>query len=427
MLGLFPRANEEASASSSSANESTHSADSSVLSQLEAMKQAQSEQAASMRLLESCISDMMGASRRSRDGSEHRTAESSISRSMSPIRPAGVSLSPAASFSVSESVAGRKKQHKAKLAESWTWSPEVQGNLEQSFEMIRSIRRRRKSIDIPQRQQHNFAASSMPARSKAPTDHARRCSNTPSPDAFRESHRCSCRSTLERSSSGSAAKERSSSFSASAIVARLAQAKSRNHLKSSLQDSALDFTKAMKRVVNSQKVPRSRSRVPARLANPSRTLRASWLFRQRVAGRLSKQDVRRQPCGVLCALTVCKRLPIASPDSLVGGIVDSLSALAVVHISTFTPVQVAFYSHFDAMPWHIANLFIELFFMLSIAFNFRRGFKHDGIHVSDPQFIALHYLRGEFFTDAIASFPCAHHALFCMNVPIALSPAATRS
>ena len=76
-------------------------------------------------------------------------------------------------------------------------------------------------------------------------------------------------------------------------------------------------------------------------------------------------------------------------------------------IATFTPPQVAFYSHYDSLPWHLTNLAIEILFLVDIAGRFRRGFKHDGVRVTDAHFIGLHYLRGNFIGDVVASFPYA--------------------
>lgn len=45
--------------------------------------------------------------------------------------------------------------------------------------------------------------------------------------------------------------------------------------------------------------------------------------------------------------------------------------------------------------------------MFNVVLGFRRGFTHDGVYVSDPVFIAVHYTRGAFPTDAVASLPYA--------------------
>lgn len=165
------------------------------------------------------------------------------------------------------------------------------------------------------------------------------------------------------------------------------------------------------------------------------SLRASWLFRQRAAGRLGKKDERKQPIALLFTSLPCFAwLPIFPPDAIVAIAWDWLVSVSLAYVSIFTPLQVvrlvspvpqrslalpaangmlflcrwsqvAFYSVFDTVAWHTANVCVEAFFIASVAFRFRCGFNHDGVYVSDPHFIAAHYLQDKFLLDVIACFP----------------------
>ena len=139
----------------------------------------------------------------------------------------------------------------------------------------------------------------------------------------------------------------------------------------------------------------------------SKTMRSSWFFRQRAAGRLSRHEERRQPVALLCTSPFGRWLPVLAPDSLLILTCDLVNAIAMSFVAVFTPLQAAFYAEFDSIPWHAANTVCECVFILSVVLHFRRGFNHDGVYVEDPTFIAMHYLRGNFATDFIASFPYA--------------------
>ena len=139
----------------------------------------------------------------------------------------------------------------------------------------------------------------------------------------------------------------------------------------------------------------------------SKSMRSSWLFRQRAAGRLSRKEEQEHPITFLCTSLFCRRLAVLAPDAPPVLICDMLNTACAAFIATLTPLQSAFPSHFDASPWHIANLVCEWVFILSVLLRFRRGFNYDGVYVEDPTFIAMHYLRGNFASDVIASFPYA--------------------
>ncbi len=53
------------------------------------------------------------------------------------------------------------------------------------------------------------------------------------------------------------------------------------------------------------------------------------------------------------------------------------------------------------------NWFIDIFFLLDILINFRTTLNNPetGGEISDPKSIALHYLKGKFFIDLLASIP----------------------
>lgn len=140
-------------------------------------------------------------------------------------------------------------------------------------------------------------------------------------------------------------------------------------------------------------------------------LRSSWLYRQRAAGRLKHQEQlpwrQSTTCSMLCASHVLAWIPIFPPSAPFPVLWDSMLQLALVYIAVFTPLQAAFYREFEKVFWHAINLTCELLFLLTPMLRFRRGFTHDGLYIADPLFIAAHYVRGDFLTDAIAAFPYA--------------------
>ena len=101
-------------------------------------------------------------------------------------------------------------------------------------------------------------------------------------------------------------------------------------------------------------------------------MRSSWLFRQRAAGRLSKKEQQVHPVAAVCTSPLLTFFPILAPDSLAILVCDLLNGLAVAYIATFTPLQAAFYSIFDTVPWHVANLICESLFIISVLLRFRR-------------------------------------------------------
>ena len=316
MLGIFPGGAD--GASSSAATASSRKGSIIIQSQLEALQRIQAQQAATLQHVEARIAE---------------------------------------SFSI-----------KSSAEEDWAWNPQLQTDLEQRFERIRSVRHRKRAL--------------VKAMSSASTTEAAASRQTAT---MRES----------QASDADASPRQRLTSSAGRLVATWARAKAFGQSTAGRHEAK----NAIRETTNGAQ------RNPLRL--PVRTLRSSWLYRQRTAGRLSRRDMRRQPCGILCGPTACKWLPILPPDSFVCRGIDVITTLAVVYIATFTPLQVAFYRIFDTLPWHLTNLATEGLFVLNILLRFRRGFNHDGVYVSDPHFIALHYFRGHFTADAIASFPYA--------------------
>jgi hypothetical protein len=392
-----------------------------VSSQLEAVQRAQAQQAAVMQLLESRISDMLNERRR---GSEICTALSD--RNGNQIQPTAIPPTSAAASRAPTRGVSNGQLRKG----SWTWDPQVQGDLEQSFEVLRSICRRKCTLGSSRRSRNgrrdratspasSMASPATSTREASPANSqelARRRKQKPSrtspegtPEVRRRSPICSPSAARRSDKSQSKAsdddngnKRRVSSLSASGLLAKWTHAKTRPRQRR----SSSDLVAMLRSLLSKHDAPRGKTVVlNKRFSKPSRMLRSSWLFRQRVAGRLTRRDLLRHPCGAVCSLPFCKHLPTLPPDSNVGHVLDVLTALAIVYVATFTPLQVAFYSIFDALPWHLANLATELLFPLCIAIKFRRGFNYDGIRVSDTHFIALHYLRGDFAADVVASFP----------------------
>lgn len=140
-------------------------------------------------------------------------------------------------------------------------------------------------------------------------------------------------------------------------------------------------------------------------------LRSSWHFRQRQAGRLKEQDHRHglnsTTCSMLCASHLLFWLPVVPPSATVVTLWDGVLRAALLYIAVFSPLQAAFPLAFHSPPWHATNLACELLFLLNPLLCFRRGFMHDGMFISDPIFVAAHYLQGDFVTDVIAAFPYA--------------------
>lgn len=443
MLGIFPAADGSAATevrnSCESSASSSPTADGSVLSRLDEVQRAQTQQAAVMRSLESCISDMVRASRPSRDYREMSSislaadataasadADASVHAATMPARVPIPAPQPHASSP--QPHVGRGQHRK----ESWTWDPQVQGDLEQSFELFRSMRKHKvKTGDSPLNPRRRFSmmrsksSSSLARLKKAVSPSAspellRRHPSTKktSPDGTPQPGSLRAMTIMPGNDlegvDGPSAQSMGSDhgaeapLTASGIISRWAHAK-KLRFTANIGGSSRDVSRTLKALIGQKKSARSSKSVIERLRSSpsSRMLRSSWLFRQRVAGRLSRRDARRQPCGALCSLPLCRIVPHVPPDALLGLIFDKVSTIAVAYIATFTPLQVAFYSRFDAMPWHLTNLIIETLFIVDVGLRFRRGFNHDGVQIKDPHFIALHYFRGEFFTDAIASFPCA--------------------
>ena len=69
------------------------------------------------------------------------------------------------------------------------------------------------------------------------------------------------------------------------------------------------------------------------------------------------------------------------------------------------PAQVAFEESFHGrLAWEVANLTVDLLFILEVLLAFRTGFHSlDGGVVTDPPLVARHYVRGGFALDAVAA------------------------
>lgn len=366
---------------STSSNESSNSEmDSSVLSQLEAMQRAQQQQANLMRTLESRISEVVDVAR---FGPKTPAHGDGLGSGQFDVVQRGISRRPYGS--VAEL---RRPTRKA----SWVWDPQVQKDLENNFE---SLHRKKVTRRFPTTRSlfRTASGSTIDGQRSSRSDGSgsQRSARTTEADVT-----ASCESTGTEDTS-------STVNSASKLLAKWARVKSaRQTTFAGLQRSG----RALKGLFSSERQP---TRGAATKAPKARrvSMRSSWLFRQRAAGRVGRKEEGGHPCAILCRVPCFKVLPVVAPNSLLIIVVDLLNTVAVAYIATLTPLQTAFTQTFDASSWHCVNFFIELLFIFNIALRFRRGFNHDGVYVSDPVFIAMHYFRGDFATDAIAGFPCA--------------------
>jgi hypothetical protein len=360
-----------------------------LLSQLELMQLAQSEQTNMMRSLEAQLSELLSVSNvgpptangtSSTESTSFSTLESNAHARQSHESPDGSSHL----FGTQQTTIGscgalvwtpevnRRQLRKA----SWAWDPQVQRDLEDSFEMLLQSKRR-------------IRASS----SDAEMERGQEQQQSVAGDA--------------ETFSGSSMSSSILPISASRLVAkwtRLKQHRQATPVKK-MQSSSVN-----QRRMAEQERRMGRDRTTSRTATNRQTtraaLRSSWFFRQRAAGRIHAADEMTKPWWMICRAPCLSFIPIIGPKSPFCLTFDFLVTTSVAFIAVFTPLQVAFESLFDATPWHAVSLAIEIIFVLNVALSFRRGFSHDGVHIKDPLFIAMHYFRGDFATDAIASFPC---------------------
>ena len=61
--------------------------------------------------------------------------------------------------------------------------------------------------------------------------------------------------------------------------------------------------------------------------------------------------------------------------------------------------------HAQAYHLVIIDLVVDVMFVADILTNFRTTYLHDGEVITDPHKIAVHYVKGWFFIDAIAAVP----------------------
>ena len=375
-----------------------------------------------MRSVESCMANVIKASRPPREICTSINASvTSISTDLDRHAPDADGRAFAPSQTPMPSSAGPSSSGAQQRKASWAWDQQLQSDLEQTFEQLRTFRRVEPSGDSPEGSRHELtnsrtAESAFPAPSHVDPEspewtrrNLSKSSPAATPEAERRFRMARSASMLADSLESSQIATSTPSLSASGVIGKWMQAKKSQHI-GDVTQSTRDFAKAMKTFSAGLTGPRSRKRLIDRLVDGSpklspAVLRSSWLFRQRAAGRLTRREVRQQPCGLLCGFHICMHMGILSPNSLVCTLFDMLNAFAVAYVATFTPLQVAFYEYFDGMPWRVTNVSVEILFMLGILLRFRRGFNYDGVPVFDPQFIALHYMRGEFVADAIASFP----------------------
>ena len=105
---------------------------------------------------------------------------------------------------------------------------------------------------------------------------------------------------------------------------------------------------------------------------------------------------------------------------------DWVILLLVLYTAVFTPYVAAFLLKEDetrmilnkdsstrvknaesnqADPLVIVDLIVDIMFIADILINFRTTYVHNGEVVSDPQKIAINYVKGWFLLDAIAAIP----------------------
>ena len=105
---------------------------------------------------------------------------------------------------------------------------------------------------------------------------------------------------------------------------------------------------------------------------------------------------------------------------------DWIVLLLVLYTAVFTPYVAAFLLNEDetraklnedsstrdnnaatkqANPLIIIDLIVDVMFIADILINFRTTFIHNGEVVSDPQKIAVNYVKGWFLIDAVAAIP----------------------
>jgi len=84
---------------------------------------------------------------------------------------------------------------------------------------------------------------------------------------------------------------------------------------------------------------------------------------------------------------------------------DWLILLLVIYVAVSTPYVAAFLSIEHSGTLLILDLAVDVMFMADMVVNFRTSFVQNGEVIMDPNLIAVNYLRGWFFIDAVSAIP----------------------
>lgn len=84
---------------------------------------------------------------------------------------------------------------------------------------------------------------------------------------------------------------------------------------------------------------------------------------------------------------------------------DWLILLLVIYVAVSTPYVAAFLSIEHSGPLVALDLAVDVMFMADMIINFRTSFVQNGEVIIDAKLIAVNYLRGWFFIDAVSAIP----------------------
>ena len=349
-----------------------------VLARVEEIAKAQVQQEALMRSLDSRTRTLVSSLGNASARSPRAAADRGASRAVVP--PNNNRSDRASDVAMPLKAATHTRRRRTQRSASWTWDPQVQKDLEKGFEALH-VKDGHHTCPAPRdataSEVKEVRFEALPGTPPQPSDETRGSSSTATDEP-------SGTTTCDRSPSLSASKR---------LRVRWAQAKVNN--------------RALRLLLDKRESRRNSSRQPIRSSSTSTKtpLRSSWLYRQRAAGRIGKKE--HGVCSTFCASYALSWLPIVPPHARLAKLWDSLIAVAVLYVAVLTPMQAAFYAAFDGTWWHLANLLSESLFLAHLIYRFRCGFTHDGVYIDDPHFIAAHYLRGQFLSDAISAFPYA--------------------
>ena len=79
--------------------------------------------------------------------------------------------------------------------------------------------------------------------------------------------------------------------------------------------------------------------------------------------------------------------------------------LLVIYVAVSTPYVAAFLSIEHSRPLVALDLAVDVMFMADMIINFRTSFVLNGEVIIDAKLIAVNYLRGWFFIDAVSAIP----------------------